>query len=138
MVSQKEKIALGAAIAAGIAGYIFTHTGSDGEDTTDDQAQKNEAESYPASKLKTDNDQMNNGEDTSKDDEKDAIEPDKKEEDVKPASTDSEKKEEKTKNDDNHNDDVTPKTNTGDVYASPVRESDISQKKPKDDAKDAL
>ena len=147
MGSHKEKIALGAAIAAGIAGYIFTQTGSDGEDATDDQAKMTEEESYPASKLKTNNDQMDNGEDSSKDDEKDTIETNKKEHDVKPASNDSEKNEEKTdgekkeedtKKDENHNDDVTPKSNTGDVYASPVTEAEISKKNPKDDAQDAL
>ena len=48
------------------------------------------------------------------------------------------KKKEETKKDENHNDDVTPKTNTGDVYASPVTEADISKNNPKDDAQVAI
>ena len=74
-------------------------------------------------------------------DENDAIDPNKKEDDVKPASIDGEKQEEKMKSDGNDkaNDDVTQKTNTGDIYASPVTESDISKMNPKDDdGQDAL
>ena len=130
MGSHKEKVALGAAIAAGIAGYIFTQTKSDGEDSTKDQAKKNEEENWPTSKLKTVNHPIDIGEGSSKDV--------KKDDDVKPASTDGEKKEDKTKKDDNQDDDVAPKISTGDIYASTVTETDISKKNPKDDGQDAL
>ena len=130
MGSHKEKVALGAAIAAGIAGYIFTQTKSDGEDSTKDQAKKNEEENWPTSKLKTVNHPIDIGEGSSKDV--------KKDDDVKPASTDGEKKEDKTKKDDNQDDDVAPKIRTGVIYASTVTETDISKKNPKDDGPDAL
>ena len=130
MGSHKEKVALGAAIAAGIAGYIFTQTKSDGEDSTKDQAKKNEEENWPTSKLKTVNHPIDIGEGSSKDV--------KKDDDVKPASTDGEKKEDKTKKDDNQDDDVAKKISTGDIYASTVTETDISKKNPKDDGQDAL
>eukprot|EP00091_Calanus_sinicus_P002415 TRINITY_DN12452_c0_g1_i1.p1 TRINITY_DN12452_c0_g1~~TRINITY_DN12452_c0_g1_i1.p1 ORF type:complete len:148 (-),score=84.80 TRINITY_DN12452_c0_g1_i1:71-514(-) len=131
MGSKKEKLALGAAIAAGIAGYIFTQTGSDGEDATEDQTEKNEKESYPASKLKTNIDVADIDEESSKD-EKDVIDFNKKEDDVKPESTAGVKEEERMKND-KANEDVTPKAKTGDMYASPITESDIFKKNPKDD-----
>merc|ERR1712105_574671 len=149
-------MALGAAIAVGIAGYIFTQTGNDAEDATDDERKETVDESQSESKFKIGDGHKDNGEDSSNDgiywlkslsgvpqtssilssndDSKTAIEPDKKEDHSKPASTESEKKEEKSKKDDSHKDVVTPNTNTGDVYASPVTEYEISKKNPKDGA----
>ena len=65
MANQREKIALGVALAAGIGGYIYTQTrGADGEGT-----KKTGENNFPASEMKSGVEPMDNA---SMDDSKEA------------------------------------------------------------------
>ena len=72
-MSNKEKLALGAAVAsvaAGVAAYAYTKISSDDQDSTEKDS-KIEEENYPASKLKNVDELIITPEEPSKEDEVD-------------------------------------------------------------------
>ena len=67
-MSNKEKLALGAAVAVGVAAYAYTKISSDDQDSTE-MVGKSEEENYPASKLKNVDELIVTSEEPFKDDE---------------------------------------------------------------------
>merc|ERR1712129_30966 len=78
-MSNKEKLALGAAVAVGVAAYAYTKISIDDQDSTEKDG-KIEEESYPASKLKNVDELIVTSEEAFKDDEVDDSSKKKKDE----------------------------------------------------------